>query len=57
MYFVAVVLPNVQGFISSSLVVLGTCLLAVGLYRFHQKAAKAVYNYISLDTISTSIET
>jgi uncharacterized membrane protein YidH (DUF202 family) len=57
MYFVSVVLPNVQGFISSFLVILGVALLAVGLYRFHQKAAKVVYSYISLDTMPLSIET
>jgi hypothetical protein len=57
MYFVAVVLPNIQGCISSFLVILGTSLLAIGFYRFHQKAAKMVYNYISLDTMSSSIET
>jgi hypothetical protein len=57
MYFVAVVLPNIQGFISSFMVILGTSLLAVGFYRFHQKASKVVYNYISLDTMPSSVET
>jgi hypothetical protein len=55
MYFIAVVLPNIQGFISSFMVVLGTSLLAIGFYRFQQKAAKVVYSYISLDTMPSSI--
>lgn len=55
MYIIAVILPNIQGFISSFMVILGTSLLAIGFYRFQQKAAKVVYSYISLDTMPSSI--
>ncbi|KDR20475.1 Scavenger receptor class B member 1 [Zootermopsis nevadensis] len=55
MYFVVVVLPNVQGVVSALLVVLGTSLLAIGVFRFQRKATKAVYSYISLDTVPSSI--
>jgi hypothetical protein len=55
MYFIVVVLPNVQGMISSFFVVLGTSLIAIGVFRFQQKATKVVYNYISLDTVPPSM--
>ncbi|PNF20587.1 hypothetical protein B7P43_G04866 [Cryptotermes secundus] len=54
MYFIAVILPNIQGFISSFMVILGSSLLAIGFYRFKHKAAKVVYSYISLDTIPSA---
>jgi hypothetical protein len=54
-YFIAVILPNIQGFISSFMVVLGTSLLAIGFFRFQRKAAKRVYNYISLERMPSSI--
>jgi hypothetical protein len=55
MYFIVVILPNVQGIISSLLVLLGISLLFIGVLRFHRKATKAVYSYISLDTVPPSI--
>jgi hypothetical protein len=54
MYFVAVVLPKLQMFLSTFMVVLGTSLLAVGVYRFQQKASKFVHDYIPLETMSSS---
>jgi hypothetical protein len=55
MYFVAVILPSIQGFISSLMVVLGTSLLAIGFYKFKQKTAKVVYSYISLEKMPSAI--
>jgi hypothetical protein len=53
-YFIAVVLPKLQVFLSTLMVVLGTSLLAVGVYRFQQKASKVVYDYIPVDIIPSS---
>jgi hypothetical protein len=53
-YFIAVVLPKLQVFLSTFMVVLGTSLLAVGFYRFQQRASKVVYDYTAVDTISSS---
>jgi hypothetical protein len=53
-YFVAVVLPKLQLFLSTLMVVLGTSLLAVGVYRFQQKATKVVYDYIPVGMIPSS---
>jgi len=36
------------------MVVLGTSLLAVGIYRFQKRVTKVVYDYIPVDTISPS---
>jgi hypothetical protein len=55
MYFVAVTLPNIQGFISSLMVLLGTSLLAIGFYRYKKKAAKVVYTYLSLEKMPSVI--
>jgi hypothetical protein len=52
-YFVAVVLPKLQVFLSTFMVVLGLSLLAVGVYRFQKRASKVVYDYIPVDTISS----
>jgi len=54
MYFIAVVLPKLQAFLSTFMVVLGTSLLAVGIYRFQKRASKVVYDYIPVDTLSSS---
>jgi hypothetical protein len=51
LYFVSVVLPKLQVFLSTFMVVLGTSLLAVSVYRFQQKASKMVYDYIPVDTV------
>jgi len=53
-YFIAVVLPKLQVFLSTFMVVLGTSLLAVGVFRFQKRASKVVYDYIPVDTISSS---
>lgn len=53
-YFIAVVLPKLQVFLSTVMVMLGTSLLAVGIYTFQKKASKAVYEYIPVDTIPSS---
>ena len=53
-YFIAVVLPKLQVFLSTFMVVLGTSLLAVGIYRFQKRVTKVVYDYIPVDTISPS---
>lgn len=53
-YFIAVVLPKLQVFLSTFMVVLGTSLLAVGIYTFQKRASKVVYDYIPVDTISSS---
>jgi uncharacterized membrane protein len=53
-YFIAVVLPKLQVFVSTFMVVIGTSLLAVGVYRFQQQASKVVYDYIPVDTIPSS---
>jgi hypothetical protein len=54
LYFVAVVLPILQVFLSTFLVVFGTSLFAVGVYKFQQKASKVMYDYIPVDTIPSS---
>jgi hypothetical protein len=54
MYFIAVVLPKLQVFLSTFMVVLGISLLAVGVYRFQKRASKVVYDYIPVDTMSSS---
>jgi len=54
MYFTAVILPKLQVFLSTFMVVLGTSLLAVGVYRFQKRASKVVYDYIPVDTLSSS---
>jgi hypothetical protein len=53
-YFIAVVLPKLQVFLSIFMVVLGTSLLAVGVFRFQKRASKVVYDYIPVDTITSS---
>jgi hypothetical protein len=54
LYFIAVVLPKLQAFLSTFMVVLGMSLLAVGVYRFQKRASKVVYDYIPVDTIPSS---
>jgi hypothetical protein len=54
MYFIAVVLPKLQVFLSIFMVVLGTSLFAVGVYMFLQKSSKCVHDYIPLKMMSSS---
>jgi hypothetical protein len=54
MYFVAVVLPKLEVVLSTFMIVLGTSLLTVGVYRFQQKASKFVHDYIPLETMPSS---
>jgi hypothetical protein len=54
MYFVAVVLPKLQAFLSTFMVVLGTSLFGVGVYRFQKKASKVLCDYIPVHSMSSS---